>query len=282
MTIAARDIRNFLQYYRTTNETIDESSFSILMDLSRPLEKEYLCIYLSPSNSFIFYDLFGHNCLGQIQLNNTLYNKFNTFIKNRDIIQPEPQNIEKETEDMNMPTMKFDFGPAGDNIAISPYGLAVKNKDTWITYDPTKKQTVDVTGFVFDSKNMIYKIPVAAESLRPGDMILHQGTPMFITESGNASEISAVDLIASEAKFLVPVTNMFGFNYVIKIVSFMNLNTGTPSPEQPFGNIMPLIAASAIFGQEDDSDNMNFNKLMMYSMMMGNNNVFSSMFSTND
>ena len=80
--------------------------------------------------------------------------------------------------------------------------------------------------------------------------------------------IHCIDILNSENKVIVPVTNMFGFNFVTKVVSLMNFNAAQPSAENPFGNLM----MSSVMG--DDSDN-DFSKMMMMSMMMGGSNPFT-------
>lgn len=191
---------------------------------------------------------------------------------------------EKENKSMNIkPNMNFEFGPCGDGIAMSPYGLAIKSKDSWLTYNPATNQTVDVNGIVFQMKGMIYKIPVAITSIQAGDLIIHQNKAMYVTTVEN-TKIEAVDILASEAKTIIPVTNMFGFNYITKVVSIMDTNmVGTPSAEQPFGNIMPMLLMSQMFSDNTaDNDGSifgdDFMKMMMLSTMCGGANPFGAMF----
>lgn len=207
-------------------------------------------------------------------------------------------NIKKEKENktmnMKMPAMNFEFGPCGNDVALSPYGVAIRNGDQWLTYNPSANKTVDVTGFSFDFQGMLMKMPAPLGDVRPGDVVMHQGNPMFVTNVDNNS-IYAVDIKASEAKTIVPVTNMFGFNYVTKIVSFINMNgMGAPSPDQPFGNIMPMIFMSQMFNGEDNGGffgnegqgnmlcqmaQMSFMASMMTNM--GQGNPFGNMFNFN-
>ena len=178
---------------------------------------------------------------------------------------------------MNIPAMNFDFGPVtNDNIRLSPYGLAVMRQEQWLTYNAVSGQTVDVTGFTFDFCKVIYKIPVAVKDIKVNDMVLHQGRPVYVTgvtENG----LDVVDILASENKSVIPVTNMFGFNFVTKVVSLMNLNGAAPTADQPFGNIMPMLIWSSILGDDKDGKSdffgeMDFGKLMMLSMMSGASN----------
>lgn len=187
----------------------------------------------------------------------------------------------KENDTMKMPTMNFDFGPFTEPgvVALSPYGIAVRSsKGEYLTYNAATGATVDVTGFTFNFQKMIYKMPAAIKDLRAGDMVLHRGKPMYV-QSIEEDGIHCIDILNSEAKVIVPVTSIFGFNYITKIVSLMNVNAGAPSAESPFGNLMPFMMMSSIMG--DDSDN-DFSKIMMMSMMMGGSNPFTAMFTLQD
>lgn len=187
----------------------------------------------------------------------------------------------KENDTMKMPAMNFDFGPFTEPgvVALSPYGIAVRSsKGEYLTYNAATGATVDVTGFTFDFQKMIYKMPAAIKDLRAGDMVLHRGKPMYV-QSIEEDGIHCIDILNSEAKVIVPVTNMFGFNFVTKVVSLMNFNAAQPSAENPFGNLMPFMMMSSVMG--DDSDN-DFSKMMMMSMMMGGSNPFTAMFTPQD
>lgn len=187
----------------------------------------------------------------------------------------------KENDTMKMPTMNFDFGPFTESgvVALSPYGIAVRSsKGEYLTYNAATGATVDVTGFTFDFQKMIYKMPAAIKDLRAGDMVLHRGKPMYV-QSVEEDGIHCIDILNSENKVIVPVTNMFGFNFVTKVVSLMNFNAAQPSAENPFGNLMPFMMMSSVMG--DDSDN-DFSKMMMMSMMMGGSNPFTTMFTPQD
>ena len=193
----------------------------------------------------------------------------------------ETKTIIKENDTMKMPAMNFDFGPFTEPgvVALSPYGIAVRTtKGEYLTYNAATGATVDVTGFTFDFQKMIYKMPAAIKDLRAGDMVLHRGKPMYV-QSVEEDGIHCIDILNSEAKVIVPVTSIFGFNYVTKVVSLMNVNAGLPSAENPFGNLMPFMMMSSVMG--DDSDN-DFSKMMMMSMMMGGSNPFTAMFAPQD
>lgn len=167
--------------------------------------------------------------------------------------------------------MNFDFGPCGDEVAFSPYGLAIRNsKGEYFTYNPTSKQTIDVTGFTFTFQNMVYRMPVAASAVKEGDMIIHKHHPMFVS-SISEGNIEVIDILESEVKTVIPTSNPFGFNFITKIMPIVNFGNTAPSPDQPFGNLIPMMMASMVFGNNGND----MGKMFMLSAMMGNSNPFS-------
>ena len=192
------------------------------------------------------------------------------------------QTKEKENDTMNIPSMKFDFGPMSSNdTQMSPYGLAIKYKDAWYAYNAATSQTIDVTGMTFDFEGMIYKTPVALSAVQEGDLIIHQGRPVYVIQVNNMASIEVVDLAASEQKTVIPVSNMFGFNFVTKVAPLFNFGTVTPSADNPFGNIVPMMLMSSLFGDKNDSNKSKDNdmfKMMAMMSLMGGNNPFGQMF----
>ena len=98
--------------------------------------------------------------------------------------------------------MNFDFGLFTESgvVALSPYGIAVRSSKT---YNAATGATVDVTGFTFDFQ----KMPAAIKDLRAGDMVLHRGKPMYV-QSVEEDGIHCIDILNSENKVIVPVTNI--------------------------------------------------------------------------
>lgn len=171
--------------------------------------------------------------------------------------------------------MNIDFGPCRDEVAFSPYGLAIRNsKGEYFTYNPTSKQTIDVTGFTFTFQNMVYRMPVAASAVKEGDMIIHKHHPMFVS-SISEGNIEVIDILESEVKTVIPTSNPFGFNFITKIMPIVNFGNTAPSPDQPFGNLMPMMMASMVFGDNDGNNGNDMGKMFMLSAMMGNSNPFS-------
>ena len=167
---------------------------------------------------------------GDVVLNGTL--KMNEY-KNKG---------DKKTMNMNL---NLDFGNCkNDNIRLSPYGIAVRNAKlgTWVSYDPKGNKTIDVNDFVMDG-TYLYKLPVAIKDVKAGDVVLHNKVPMYVEKVEN-DRLLVIDPVESEEKIVLPITNMFGFNFVTKVVSIMDMSGVAPTTDSPFGNMLPFMMAS--------------------------------------
>ncbi len=236
-------------------------------ELTFEVETKIRCgeIFLLLNSGSFHYDIpitYGFVSIMKERLTKAMYTDSNSATTN-----PKPN---KPSFNMNI-----DFGPCGDEVAFSPYGLAIRNsKGEYFTYNPTSKQTIDVTGFTFTFQNMVYRMPVAASAVKEGDMIIHKHHPMFVS-SISEGNIEVIDILESEVKTVIPTSNPFGFNFITKIMPIVNFGNTAPSPDQPFGNLMPMMMASMVFGDNEGNNGNDMGKMFMLSAMMGNSNPFS-------
>lgn len=192
----------------------------------------------------------------------------------------------KEKKDMNF-FKNFEFGSVkNDTVRLSPYGLAVKNLDgSWVSYDGASDSIIDVDVFNFEGKNLIYKIPAAPHTVHAGDMIVHQGKGMYVVADvcEGDSCVSVIDPRAGESKEILFTKSPFGFTFIVKLVSLLDMSGIDANPDNPFGNLWPL----ALMGDKDcdaatmmafmvmnNSEGCNFdmsNPMMMYALMNGDN-----------
>ena len=167
---------------------------------------------------------------------------------------------ELEKENKTMKGFNFDFGPCtNDNVRMSMYGLAIQNNaGVWVSYN--KGQVIDVDVMNFDGRQYMFKMPVAIKDIKVGDVVVHNRVPMFVTSVEDG--VHVVDIRAGEAKTIVPTTNMFGFNFITKIVSMFDAFGTAPTADQPFGNMLPFMLMG---------DNKEIDPMMMFMMMNGGN-----------
>lgn len=182
------------------------------------------------------------------------------------------ENKNDEGEKTKMKGFNFDFGPCtNDQVRMSMYGLAIKNAGgEWVSYNDGQVVNVDVLNF--DGAKYMFKMPVAVKDIAVGDIVIHNRVPMFVESVENG--IHVVDIRAGEKKEILPTTNMFGFNFVTKIVSLFNAFQSSPTPDQPFGNMLPFLMLNGEDGKSMDSDTM-----LMFMMMQnqnGSTNIFAN------
>lgn len=223
---------------------------------------------------------------------NGTYSPNDTIQSEVDNLKTQIENIKtnisenkKEKEDMNF-FKNFEFGPVkNDTVRLSPYGLAVKNLDgSWVAYDGTSDSIIDVDVFNFEGKNLIYKIPAAPHTIHTGDMIVHQGKAMCVVADVSEGDtcVSVIDPRAGESKEILFCKNMFGFNYVTKLVSilngFGNSTDFSPSSDDPFGNMWML----ALLSNENEDLSSSILPLMLMNQFNPSANTDKNNFNMNN
>lgn len=188
---------------------------------------------------------------------NKVLNEQNTF-----------NNVDDKKGNNKMKAFNFDFGPCtNDNIRMSMYGLAVKNANgTWVSYNPESKEIIDVDIFNFDGGKFLYKMPVAIKDVKVGDIVIHNRKAMFVIDVSEAG-MTAIDPQAGEEKKILLTKSPFGFNFATKVVSLFNMTSDAPTPDAPFGNMLPFLMMSENSGEFD------MNTMLMLSMMGGQNGM---------
>lgn len=137
----------------------------------------------------------------------------------------------------------LEFGPV-KGYKLSHLGIALRNAaGEMVSYDKSKNEIVNVDLIDFDAQGMIYAMPCAIKDVQKGDIIRHtNGNAVFVTSVEGG--IHVVDVAAGEKKEILPTKSMFGFDFVTKIVSFIDFGSMNASADQPFGNMLPLMMLS--------------------------------------
>lgn len=170
-----------------------------------------------------------------------------------DSLSEKINSLEVKINEKENKKMDIDFGPCGSAVKLSIYGLAIKNAvDKWVSYDKDTKEIIDVDILNFDAKGLIYKMPVAAKDIEVGNVIIHNGAVMFVEginkdeETKKIQSLIAVDPKMGEKKEIILTKNMFGFNFITKVINLFEMIAEKPSEDNPFGNMLPLM----MFGKE--------------------------------
>ena len=231
-------------------------------------------------------DATGYTINGKYSVDNTIQSEIDEIKAQLDQIISNKSDNKKEKKDMNF-FKNFEFGPVkNDTVRLSPYGLAVKNLDgSWVSYDGASDSIIDVDVFNFEGKNLIYKIPAAPHTVRAGDMIVHQGKGMYVVADVCEGDtcVSVIDPRAGESKEILFTKSPFGFTFIVKLVSLLDMSGINANPDNPFGNLWPLAlmgdkdcdaATMMAFMMMNNSEGCNFdmsNPMMMYALMSGDN-----------
>ena len=164
------------------------------------------------------------------------------------IYETKPKTTQKENNKMDNKIFNFDFGPVkGDNIRMSMYGLAVKNRDgNYVAWDRANENIMNVDILNFNGDGLMYKIPVAIKDIKDGDIVIHNKVPMFVLEVFDKS-LDVIDIYSGERKSIILSRSPFGFDFATKVISLIDFGTmsgATPSEDNPFGNMWPLLMLS--------------------------------------
>lgn len=201
----------------------------------------------------------------------------------------EVKDNKKENESMK--GFNFDFGTCeNNNVRLSMYGMAIKNTaGEWVSYNPEAGEIINVDIFnMEDGGKYLFKMPVGIGNVAVGDIIVHNKVPMFVTniiDGGKAFDV--IDAREGECKKVIPTKNMFGFDVMTKIVSLFDAFMGSPTADQPFGNMLPFLMmgdgkvdpmmAFMLMNQQNGTNMMN-NPMMMYFMMKDSKDIDPMMF----
>lgn len=223
---------------------------------------------------------------------NTNWNEYTTagtvsydWLKNIPVTITYSEPTKKEENNMNTNKMfNFDFGPCGDIIRMSMYGLAVKNQaGEWVSYDSNNGEIVNVDVFnIAEGGKWFYKMPVSVDDVAVGDLLIHSKKPCYVVDfNENTLNPIVIDIFNMERKEILLQKSCFGFSFATKVISlFDGLGGEKPTAKNPFDNMWML----ALLSGENRVDDMMLplmmmngqmdmsNPLMMYFMMKDGKN----------
>ena len=214
---------------------------------------------------------------------------------NKQITELKEQITDTDKENKTMATpinnnniFNFDFGPLrNSNIRMSMYGFAIPNETgKYVAYDYENERIMDVQVLNFNCEGMFYKVPKALSKIIIGDVVFHNGTPVFVEDILDESRLLVVDPKDGTEKTIMPARSPFGFDYVTTLVSLMDGFGGdvNPDEENPFGKMLPFLFLSNSNSSNDllplmfmaNGEKMDFSNPLMLLAMSGGNNFDTS------
>jgi hypothetical protein len=163
-----------------------------------------------------------------------------------------------------------DFGKLTTNkIKYSINGVAFADKSgKFFVYKDNR--AIDVTGMTIEAP--MFAMPVAVNQIQPNDVVRFKGDYVIVKELVDDG-VKVVNPIGGDVKTIIPQVNIFGFNYMTKVINPFESFANTANENTPFGNMMPLMMFSDIT-KGNDGDMIKF---LMMSQMMGNNTNMNQM-----
>lgn len=193
------------------------------------------------------------------------------------------ETVKEENNKKDHKIFNFDFGPLkSDNVRVSMYGLAVKNRDgNYVAWDKANESIVNVDILNFNGDGLMYKMPVPIKDIKDGDIIIHNRVPMFVVEAYEKT-LGVIDIYSGESKTIILSKSPFGFDFATKVVSIIDfgaMSDSAPSEDNPFGSMWPFL----MFNGSDSIDPMmlalmcvgkgdSANPMMMYTLLASKGN----------
>lgn len=185
-------------------------------------------------------------------------------------------NTEKKKEKTMFEGMlkNLRFGKA-NNAKMSIYGPALRevaSGDTWIAFDKSKEQWIDVPcEAILDIP--LLEMPVAKSNIQIGDFIFHAGdgwgrwVRVIDFDDEMNYFIEAEDPSSHEIIKILPTRNMFGFDFYTKLIVPFDMGStfGGASASNPFG-MLPMLMMMSDKNKSGSGDN----SMLMAMMMMQN------------
>ena len=214
--------------------------------------------YSTPNAPLIRFDSTGITISNDAELNLN-YEKFNEKLEEAKL-----EKNRKESKKMFENVIKnFDFGKCGEDVKMSVYGPAFRDYEgNYIAFNGD--EAIDVTGMTFNF-DCCYKMPVAQDDVEIGDYIYHLNDPVKVIDVTERGSLVCVRLFSHTEVTVVPIKNMFGFNFFTKLVNFGEgiFGANTIDKSNPFGSMLPLFLMSK--GGKNDN--------LMMAMMMSQGNL---------
>lgn len=150
-----------------------------------------------------------------------------------------------------------------DKIKYSISGVAFADKnDKFFVYKDNR--AIDVTGMIINAP--MFAMPVAVNQIQPNDVIRFKNDYVIVKELVDDG-VKVVNPIDGDIRTIIPQVNIFGFNYITKVINPFEGFTNTANETNPFGNIMPFMLMGDLKGDKDDM----FKFMLMSQMGNGTN-----------
>lgn len=151
--------------------------------------------------------------------------------------------------------------------------IAIKTDDGYKTYDPKTGNVTNCSNFVLDVSDDLFMV-IPTRKLRPGDIVLINGKPMYILEVKAKNRVEAMNYEDSTIQTVIPERHaIMGRRFYGKIVSLIGSGFGAGKGGF-FKNMLKLKMMSAMMGNQSiDSNGLFGGNALPMMMLMGNGSM---------
>lgn len=154
--------------------------------------------------------------------------------------------------------------------------IAIKTSDGYKTYDPKTGNVTNCSNFVSDVCDDMFMV-IPTRKLKPGDIVLINGKPMYILEIKAKNRVEAMNYEDSTIQTVIPERHVImGRRFYGKIVSLVGSGLGGGKGGF-FKNMLKLKMMSAMMGGNNNNSSTNSmfggNNALPMMMLMGNGSM---------
>ena len=146
--------------------------------------------------------------------------------------------------------------------------IAIKTSDGYKTYDPKTGNVTNCSNFVLDIADDLFMV-IPTRTLKPGDIVLINGKPMYILEIKAKNRVEAMNYEDSTIQTVIPERHaIMGRRFYGKIVSLLGSGFGAGKGGF-FKNMLKLKMMSSMMGGSSGDGMFGGNALPMMMLMGG-------------
>ena len=149
--------------------------------------------------------------------------------------------------------------------------IAIKTSDGYKVYNEKTGNLTNCSNFVLDIADDMFML-IPTRNLKPGDIVLINGKPMYILEVKAKNRVEAMNYEDSTIQTVIPERHaIMGRKFYGKIVSI--LGKGFNGKGGFFKNMLKLKMMGAMFGRSTDGDGVFGSNALPMMMLMGNGSM---------
>jgi len=146
--------------------------------------------------------------------------------------------------------------------------VAIKTSDGYKTYDPKTGNVTNCSNFVLDVADDFFMV-IPTRTLKPGDIVLINGKPMYILEIKAKNRVEAMNYEDSTIQTVIPERHaIMGRRFYGKIVSLLGSGFGGGKGGF-FKNMLKLKMMSSMVGDGNATTGMFGGNALPMMMLMG-------------